>query len=726
MKNKRIRIYVLLVLALLVFWGACFGVLFWQSAETAEEVARRRAVTARDSFDEAVVALANDMRYQYTQQGGRQAQTLDEMYPVIARMTAQQPDEFFCVMDPSGYLYADNDRLINWLGADVRGTVDETGYAVVYIHEIFGIERAIALVTPVDGSNYYSLVRVVSTESFATSLAGRISEPYEYIAVFNTWGDLMVLQTGEKENQVSASVVRQASAAYEGSGQTEIVRLNGRYDYDVFIPLRQPQGWMLTIRMMGTDLMPTYNMLLALMIAAAVFSAALVATYIIVDALRIRRNPSGNTGDIDGLTGLYTLGGLELALQNFFRRAVMRDYCLVYMDIASFRRFNVMFGHKMGDVLLQTVGGYIRKHFYCGARPNSDIFVFVIKATDNIKEDVEQPIRDNIQASLGLQYLQMISFNFGVYPLLQDRFNFRDVSDGAMMALRHAKSHAKGNEVIYDMAMLKEDRMNKHIEVNMLHALSSDEFKMYVQPKFHADNVSCCGGEALVRWQSEQMGLLLPYQFISLFERNGFIVEVDFYMLENIFKFQRDAIRQGHKLLPISVNQSRVTISMPNYLERIRDLVGRYDVPLDYINIEITESILTESYDIVVPLVQQLKEIGFAIDMDDFGKGYSSLNTLRELPVDVLKIDKEFLRESDTSQRGRRIIESVISMARALDINTVCEGVETGMQLDFLRESGCDMVQGYYLSRPIIAQEYRQLYLQEHPAAGAAGAAAHE
>lgn len=715
MKNKRIKNYIAVALVLVVFCSAFFGLVFSSGMSTSSEVAERRGRSARTSFSEAIVNMTNEMRYLYVECGGLAATELEELYVVTERMNNASSDGYYCIMDPAGNLYADYDRVLYWVGESVRASVDENGYAVTYIHNIFEISGAIATIIPVETNEYYSLMRVVSKESFAQSLADRISEPYDYVAIFNGWGDLVVLNTWA-DVDVTDAEVQQAAQQYINDGEMQTYRLNMAYDYDVFVPISQPQGWFLSVRVSGTDLMPAFGTQIVALVLAVLLITILGILYIVYDIQRNRVNPSGLAGEIDPLTGLYASPGMEDAIQAFFRRAVMQEYSLVYMDIASFRRFNAMFGHKMGDMLLQAIGTCIKKNFYCGARPNSDIFVFVVDAAANIKTDVEEPIKEAVQTALGPQYLQMISFNFGVYPLLQDKFNFREASDGAMMALRSAKTLTKGNEVIYDLAMLKEDRMNKQIEVNMLNALTHNEFKMYIQPKFNADDVKCCGGEALVRWQSEQMGMLLPYQFIPLFERNGFIVEVDFFMLESIMEFQKSAMEEGLELLPISVNQSRVTISMPNYIERIKELVGRYDVPLEYVDIEITESILTENYDTVVSLVFQLRDIGFSIDMDDFGKGYSSLNTLRELPVDVLKIDKEFLRESDTSQRGRRIIESVISMARSLDIQTICEGVETGMQLDFLRESGCDMVQGYYLSRPIPEDEYIKLFLQDnHP-----------
>ncbi len=427
--------------------------------------------------------------------------------------------------------------------------------------------------------------------------------------------------------------------------------------------------------------------------------------------VRRRHSPSDFSKQADPLTGLLSVSAMEDAMTSYFRQAALNEHCLVSMDIRAFRRFNVMYGHETGDTLLKAVGNCINANYRCGARLNSDLFLFVVKNSGHLAQKIEETILRAIAGELGEHYTQMFSLKFGIYPLLQDRLAFREAYDGSLLALKSAKASPKKREVVYDLAMLKEDKMNKFIEVNMHSALRGGEFLLYMQPKFRASDSSCCGGEALIRWQSGQMGFLAPFQFIPMFENNGFIAETDLYMMEKIMQHQQRYLQLGRKVLPISVNQSGVTISFPNYLERLTGLVGRYPLPPRLIEIEITESILTENYDSVVNLVGKLKEMGFTVAMDDFGTGYSSLNTLREIPVDVLKIDKEFLRESDTSQRGRKIIQSVINMSRELSIETVCEGVESGMQLDFLRGGGCDMVQGFFLARPMPYEEYERRFL---------------
>ncbi|MDR1429836.1 MAG: EAL domain-containing protein, partial [Spirochaetaceae bacterium] len=198
--------------------------------------------------------------------------------------------------------------------------------------------------------------------------------------------------------------------------------------------------------------------------------------------------------------------------------------------------------------------------------------------------------------------------------------------------------------------------------------------------------------------------------FIPVFEHNGFIVEVDFFVLSSIFKTIQRQIGEGRTVRPISVNQSRASVSSPDYVKRIRSLAGQYPVPLSYIQIEVTETILENNSDDLSEILLSLKNMGFSIALDDFGAGYASLNNLKNFPVDTLKIDKEFLNDRGSSCRGRTIIRGIVNLARELGITVVCEGVETGEQLAFLYDIGCDYAQGFYCARPMPISEYEKVF----------------
>jgi EAL domain-containing protein (putative c-di-GMP-specific phosphodiesterase class I) len=203
----------------------------------------------------------------------------------------------------------------------------------------------------------------------------------------------------------------------------------------------------------------------------------------------------------------------------------------------------------------------------------------------------------------------------------------------------------------------------------------------------------------------------MPDSFIPIFEKNAFIVEIDFFMLSSIFQSIQSRLNEGLTVLPIAVNLSRTTLTFPNFIARLKNLVARYPVPLKYVEIEITESALVNDYEKVLARFEEIRKLNFPMAMDDFGAGYSSLNTLRELQVDVLKIDRLFLQESDTSERGRKIIQNIIRMSKEIDIEVVCEGVETKNQHDFLQENGCDYIQGYFYAKPMPYDDYIERYL---------------
>lgn len=260
--------------------------------------------------------------------------------------------------------------------------------------------------------------------------------------------------------------------------------------------------------------------------------------------------------------------------------------------------------------------------------------------------------------------------------------------------------------------------MKHNIENHMIHALRTEEFQLYVQPKFLTEGTRCCGGEGLIRWHSKSMGFLEPDQFIPHFERSGFIVEVDFFMLASVLRHLQQMRAEGRTGDTLAVNQSRVSLSRQDYLPRIEALAKAYTVPLQNVEIEVTETALAGGGTWLMRNIRGLHEMGFSIALDDFGAGYSCFSSLQKFPVDTLKIDRSFLH-SDLSSKDRIILQGIINLSRDLEIRTVCEGVETSGHIDFLTEAKCDILQGYYLSKPIPYGEYRRRYAPRgdaHPA----------
>ena len=418
----------------------------------------------------------------------------------------------------------------------------------------------------------------------------------------------------------------------------------------------------------------------------------------------------------DPLTGLFNEFQMEQVLKEFFadEERCENRYGLVCLDVVFFRRFNSMFGHSMGDQLLAAMGHAVKTYYDCGIHISGDRFALVAPITPALVEDLNDRLLDTVEARLGKQYRRMVLFKFGICPI-QERLQERSVqklSDAAQIALQQAKKTPKVYAVVYDQKLHSKTEMEKSIEINMLHALSKDEFTVYIQPKYRLSDNSCCSAEALVRWNSEELGQIQPDSFIPLFEKNGFIVEIDFFVLTRVFQHIRNGLATGKRVLPISVNQSKITVTFPYYMERLENLLERYPIPSEYVDLEITESVLEDDHEIICSLISSVKKLGFTISLDDFGSGYSSLNILRTLPVDTLKIDKGFLKESDSQDKSKKILRHMMDMSRDLNIKVVCEGVETKEQYDFLCSVNCDYVQGHYCAKPMPFSEYEKKYVE--------------
>ena len=231
---------------------------------------------------------------------------------------------------------------------------------------------------------------------------------------------------------------------------------------------------------------------------------------------------------------------------------------------------------------------------------------------------------------------------------------------------------------------------------------------VYYQPKYDPCTDTLKGAEALIRWESPEYGLLTPYKFIPIFEKNGFITQIDHYMISHVARAQKKWLDEGKKCVPISVNVSRVHFAEPDLAEQIRELVDKEGAPHELIEIELTESAFFDDKNAMLRTIAALKEYGFDISMDDFGSGYSSLNSLKDMPLDVLKLDAEFFRGDNAGERGRIVVSEAIKLARSLNMRTVAEGVEIKEQVEFLAQQHCDMIQGYYYAKPMPAQEFEQ------------------
>ena len=411
--------------------------------------------------------------------------------------------------------------------------------------------------------------------------------------------------------------------------------------------------------------------------------------------------------DYDSLTGLYNSETFYKKSQEILENAPKDKFVIMSIDVDRFRLINDRYGIDAGNRTLQAVGKTIREispKDSIAKRFQSDVFSVLLK----YKTDQDLVTYMN-KLSLALKEARVIPMtimvSFGIYKITDRAIPVRLMCDRARAVKKQVKGNALSNYAVYDDVIRLKLREQAEIEEEMQLALANNEFVMYLQPQIDLKTKKLCGAEALVRWKHPIKGIMVPAQFLELFESNGFITKMDMYIWEEACKYIKNLQSRGI-YLPVSVNISRVHIGNTNLSNILEDLVKKYEIAPKYLELEITENLFMEDVDELFDEMGALKRCGFKIMMDDFGSGYSSLNMLRNAPVDTLKIDRFFLDEIMSTERGKIIVESSVRMAKQLGLAVIAEGVETKDQLDFLESIDCDTVQGYYYSRPVPIEEY--------------------
>ena len=293
-------------------------------------------------------------------------------------------------------------------------------------------------------------------------------------------------------------------------------------------------------------------------------------------------------------------------------------------------------------------------------------------------------------------------------PVKRKEFNLEEAYNNACTA-RDTMSDNDGSGVaIFDEKLVEDRIWADKVQEKQQQALFNEEFEVYYQPKYDPVTNKLKGAEALIRWQSPDYGFVSPGRIIPIFEKNGFITEIDHYMITHVARDQKRWLERGFTCVPVSVNVSRAHFIESDLAEQIRDMVDEVGTPHELVEIELTESAFFDDKNAIIKTINKLKSYGFTVSMDDFGSGYSSLNSLKDMPLDVLKLDAEFFRGEDAGERGEIVVKEAIRLAKSLNMRTVAEGVEVKEQVDFLAEQGCDMIQGYYFAKPMPKLDYEE------------------
>ncbi|MEG3039785.1 MAG: EAL domain-containing protein [Erysipelotrichaceae bacterium] len=381
-------------------------------------------------------------------------------------------------------------------------------------------------------------------------------------------------------------------------------------------------------------------------------------------------------------------------------------YVLVSFDFDNFNFINDLFSYELGNKTLELMTINFSKELgenEIFTRIHADHFAFLLKAQEkNILLERFARVSDFkhiMNKILPIHYSLICSA--GVVYIDEKDESIASYMDKANYARKQAKKCLVNQCLFYDHTMEETLEWRKTVTLMMEASFSKREFEMYLQPKIEIQSNKIVGSEALVRWNNCRFGLIYPERFIPIFEQNGFVKQLDFYMLEQACIFIEKANEYGIKPLPISVNFSKLHLRTKDFVEHIYRVVNQHHVSPSLIEIEFTENVYLEDIHELVEIISNLKHLGFKVALDDFGSAYSSLNYLKELPIDVIKMDKEFLNTTGNGERGRMIISKIIDLIKSLQMVCVMEGVETQEQIDFLSKTNCDIAQGFLYSEAI-------------------------
>lgn len=422
----------------------------------------------------------------------------------------------------------------------------------------------------------------------------------------------------------------------------------------------------------------------------------------------------------DKLTGLLTYEGFEIETDKIVH-GFEQEYCLALFKVFNFRNINDEFGYAIGDEILKATADklmLIMGENERAARSSGSGFVALLKLTDIkiLKAKLEYLFKV-VEDDMTRKY-PLISFAFvcGLYPIEKENYKLSAAIDKANLVIKNLSKgrYMMNSEVeVYDFELNKSLEERKKIESEMVNALRGGEFETVYQPKVDLHTGLVYGAEALIRWNKPDGTVLQPGTFVPIFEDNEFVLEMDHWVYRRVFSNMRQWSEEGIKLPVVSVNVSRLHLRDPKFPEKFERIVDNYGLPHSNVEVEMTESTFVKNFDRLVGILNDIRSRGFKISVDDFGTGYSTLNLISVLPVDVLKLDGNFFMKNELTDKTRKVIESILMLAKKLGLSVISEGVETDEQVAFLKENDCDAVQGYYYYRPMSETAFRELLVKQ-------------
>lgn len=535
-------------------------------------------------------------------------------------------------------------------------------------------------------------IRGISSNFFFFAVSMASANCNEIIEKLNvTINDALILDLDYNQNSVSAYIPKE-----------EINQLEGREE-------------------LGTKNHFLHNWIykkpyVALSIATGFFCVMLL---IMIVYIKERRNKE-KVMHYNMVTKTWNFSKFSVEADKIFRRKRLSGkYVILHMNIAKFRFLNDIYGFEVGNKVLCTVGGMFKKFVKPGelyASLWADHFVCLVKCDS--ENELKRRTKDILE-ELNCEVLKICDFRIvvrvGAYFVTPEDIKNRKSVNNMIQYANHALSTIgdtyKNTLACFNQTLNVQFESLKLINKDMLKAFYNKEFVTYYQPKYNINTNEIIGAEALVRWIHPTKGLMYPCDFLPYFEKSGFIVEVDFYVFEETCKNMKRWIEEGKKLIKVSCNFSRLHCENEKFVQTVKRIAQKYQVPFEFLELELTETIMVEEMGLITKQIKELHDIGFSVSIDDFGSGYSSLSVLQQLKVDTIKLDKTFIENGIPNEREYKVMQAIVELAEQLQMSVICEGVETIEQVELLRQVRCDYVQGFYFAKPMPVEELNKLML---------------
>ena len=538
-------------------------------------------------------------------------------------------------------------------------------------------------------------------------------------AVFDNRGSL-VAASGDRDaadwNNIRNEIYKMITSNQKTSSKLNLIE-NER-EFAVLIPLEYNDWYLLNVfpesGLKGRYMETAVGIGIIILISSGLFFAFFYKQYRTITA---NQKTLVNIAYTDSLTRSRNFHAFKKEAERILRTADLKSYAVWYCDIKKFKFINDVLGYEEGDRILIEIAGLLQKcsgqnSLFCRVSADNFVGLYQYESRTELKNCFQKLIEDFRLKELSYNKRIATELCMGVYFLEEEDRNVSidTIVNRANIAQKYIKNLPGNQFGIYNKEMWDKVVDESELESEMEGAIERQEFRIFIQPKVSIQmNNEIVGGEVLVRWENPRKGTILPGQFIPIMERDEKIIMLDRYMFERSCQWFHQYLKSGSKPINLAVNVSKVGILRDDFVDYYGSIKEKYEIPDGLLELEFTETVMLTDDSVFNSLVARLHEKGFICSLDDFGAGYSSLNLLKNLSIDIVKLDIMFFRKSSDIRRERIVISNIIHMAKELHIKAIAEGVEFTETVDFLKSAGCDIIQGYVFARPMPLEDFERL-----------------